>query len=427
MRGQRPAAAQGVALLDAEPVLLVDDDEPELGEADLVLDERVGAHDDAGRPRLHVQQCLAPGRRAERPGEQRDARGVVGRVELPGAAERAEQGAQRAGVLGGQHLGGRQHRRLRTGVDDLQHRPQRDDGLAGADVALDEPVHRVGTGQVGGDLGPDRLLARGEGERQRRVEGLQQPSGPGRERRGRAGDGGLAAQRQRQLHAHRLVPDEPVPGRVVVRLGVGHVDAAQRLPQAGQPLGPPQLHRQRVGGVVEQLEHLAHAARDVPGRELAGGRVDRHERADLVVVAQRLELRVRELELVVEHAHLAGEQRPQAGGEHALEPVAVEERAVEPAAPAVLDDDRQQLPAPRAHLAQGGLLDLGHHRGVRADLQARDVGEPPAVDVAAGIVPEQVADRVQVELGGERVGGLAADGPEQRGVEVDHSTPSTSG
>ena len=43
---------------------------------------------------------------------------------------------------GGQHLGGREQRRLPAGVDDLQHRPQGHDRLARADLALQQPVHR---------------------------------------------------------------------------------------------------------------------------------------------------------------------------------------------------------------------------------------------------------------------------------------------
>ena len=61
----------------------------------------------------------------------------------PRLAERPEQRAQRAGVLGGEHLGGGEHRGLPARVDRLQHRPQRHHGLARADVALHEPVHRV--------------------------------------------------------------------------------------------------------------------------------------------------------------------------------------------------------------------------------------------------------------------------------------------
>ena len=52
------AAAQRVALLDAEAVLLVDDDQAEVGEPDAVLDQRVGADDDARLPGLRIEQRL---------------------------------------------------------------------------------------------------------------------------------------------------------------------------------------------------------------------------------------------------------------------------------------------------------------------------------------------------------------------------------
>ncbi len=55
---------------------------------------------------------------------------------------------------------GREQRRLAAGVDDPQHRAQRDQGLAGADLALEEAVHRVGLREVVHDLGRDLLLAR---------------------------------------------------------------------------------------------------------------------------------------------------------------------------------------------------------------------------------------------------------------------------
>ena len=63
-------------------------------------------------------------------------------------------------VLLGEHLGRREHRRLPAGVDDGEHRAQRDHRLARADLALEQPVHRVLGGQVGEDLRADLLLAR---------------------------------------------------------------------------------------------------------------------------------------------------------------------------------------------------------------------------------------------------------------------------
>jgi hypothetical protein len=65
-------------------------------------------------------------------------------------------------VLGGQDLGRGQQGRLAAGVDDLRHGAQRDDGLAGADLALQEAVHRLVAGELGCQLFPDRALALGQ-------------------------------------------------------------------------------------------------------------------------------------------------------------------------------------------------------------------------------------------------------------------------
>ena len=56
-------AAQRVALLDAEAVLFVDDDQAEVVELDLVLDQRMGADDDPGLAGDQVEQRLPTGRR----------------------------------------------------------------------------------------------------------------------------------------------------------------------------------------------------------------------------------------------------------------------------------------------------------------------------------------------------------------------------
>jgi len=52
----RGLLAEHVALLDAEPVLLVDDHQAEVGELHLVLQQRVGADEDARVAGEHVAQ-----------------------------------------------------------------------------------------------------------------------------------------------------------------------------------------------------------------------------------------------------------------------------------------------------------------------------------------------------------------------------------
>ena len=56
--------AQRVALLDAEPVLLVDHDQAQVGELHLLVEQGVGADHDPGRAGRGVEQRLAAGRRA---------------------------------------------------------------------------------------------------------------------------------------------------------------------------------------------------------------------------------------------------------------------------------------------------------------------------------------------------------------------------
>ena len=87
-------------------------------------------------------------------GEQGDAGAGRVAVELAGAPERAEQLPDAAGVLGGEDLGRGEQGGLSAGVDDLGHGAQRHDGLAGADLALQEPVHRLVAVELGGELLP---------------------------------------------------------------------------------------------------------------------------------------------------------------------------------------------------------------------------------------------------------------------------------
>ena len=431
---QLAAGAQRVALLHTEPVLLVDDDEAEIGEPDPVLDERVGADDDAG---LAATACRVGQRacalRAQRAGEQRDLRGLLGGAQLTGLPDRAEHRAQRAGVLRGQHLGGREQRRLLAGVDDLEHRPQRDDRLARADIALHEPVHRVFEGEIGGDLLADLLLPLGEHERQLGLERGGEPVGARRAGGRRALRGGLAAQRERELHTHRLVPHQAGAGGVVVGLRLGHVDAAQRPTELGQPLPAAQALRQRIGRIVDHVEHLPHAPRDLQRADLRRGRVHGDERADLVLLLERLELRVRELQGAVEHADLAGEHRAQPRLHDVADLLPVEERAVERGALLVADHHVEQGAATLPHRPLRRLLHLRDDGDVLADLETGDVGEPATVDVAARVVAQQITDGAELQLGLEHVGGLAPEQRLQRRLEIDvielrhYSTPSTNG
>ena len=88
---------------------------------------------------------------------------VAAGQDLEPHAGRLGQRRQREEVLAGEDLGRRHHRRLPAGLDRGQHGEERDQRLAGADVALQQPVHPEAGGHVGGDLGHGAGPARRSG------------------------------------------------------------------------------------------------------------------------------------------------------------------------------------------------------------------------------------------------------------------------
>jgi hypothetical protein len=140
-------------------MLLVDDRQAELREADLLLDHRVRADDEAGLARGDLGQHLIAFPALPAAGEPGD-----------GDAERREPADELLQVLLGEDLGRRHQRALPAGVDRACRGERGDDGLARADVALQQPVRRHGAREVGIDLGGDAALRARQGERQRRQE-----------------------------------------------------------------------------------------------------------------------------------------------------------------------------------------------------------------------------------------------------------------
>ena len=143
------ALRERAPLSDAEPVLLVDDDDREIAEVDLLLDQRVRPDDER---RVTRGDELPHGRvlaRPQRAREQRDAH-----------PERAAQLVDGQEVLLGEGLGGRHERRLPAGLDGAEERVERDDGLPGADVSLEQAVHRSSPREIGVDLRDRPLLIR---------------------------------------------------------------------------------------------------------------------------------------------------------------------------------------------------------------------------------------------------------------------------
>ena len=138
---RRAALDQGGPLLDAEAVLLVDDGDGEVGELDLLLDERVRADREL---RLAARERVPRGRvllRPQRARQQHDADAELGAETL-----------DREEVLLGERLRRRHQRALAAVLDRAQEGVERDDRLARADVALEQALHRHGAREIGIDL-----------------------------------------------------------------------------------------------------------------------------------------------------------------------------------------------------------------------------------------------------------------------------------
>ena len=159
MRVTDALLAQREPLRDAKAVLLVDDGEPQRRQRHLVLEQGVGADRElrfAAFDRRLGLLLRFRRKTARQPGDlHRQA--VEPRSEL-------------AIVLLGEDFGRGHERHLATRLDRLQRRQRRDHRLAAADVALQEPLHRLGLGEIAPDFRNDALLRPCQRKRQPRVQ-----------------------------------------------------------------------------------------------------------------------------------------------------------------------------------------------------------------------------------------------------------------
>ncbi len=157
-------------VLDAEPLLLVDDDQPEVLDPDVRVEQPVGADHDVdgavGQPGDHLAGLLVGLEPAEPLDHDREAAHPLG---------------ERRQVLGDQQRGRHQHRDLLAVLHRLERRAHRDLGLAVADVAADQPVHRHRPHHVALDLVDGGQLVGGLVEREGVLE-LALPRGVRAER-----------------------------------------------------------------------------------------------------------------------------------------------------------------------------------------------------------------------------------------------------
>ena len=291
-------------------------------------------------------------------------------------------------------------------------------------------------GEVGGDLLADADLTRRQPERQPLVERVEQPASCGLARHRWQRRRRLAAPGQLDLQDERLLEAQPVPGPFDVVPRLWSMDGPQRCRRVHQPHPPSDLRRNRVGYGPDGVEDQPDAARNLPGGEIGGGGIDGNElvgellgrRRDIGALRQQDVIGMGELAMPAVHAHGAGEQADPARLQVTLTPGLVEEGQHQPTA-AIGHDHFGDPTATSLHPASGHRVDHGQHGDLLVEAQGVEIGQLPAFGIPPWVVPQQVPDRVQVEPGGQRVGGLPTERLRQRLVPTGrhHSTPISSG
>ena len=123
---------EALLVLHAEPLLLVDHDQPEVADRDRLAEQPVRSDHDVdravGEPLLHRERLLAGAKARQHLDVHRVARHAL---------------AKRVVVLAREHRRRHEHGDLPAIRDRLERRAHRDLGLAVADVAAQQPVHRA--------------------------------------------------------------------------------------------------------------------------------------------------------------------------------------------------------------------------------------------------------------------------------------------
>src|SRR5690348_17340263 len=138
---------QSESLGYAEAMLLVDHRESQRGERRALLEQGVGPQ---GHPRFPGGYSRAPGFAL--------LFALASREPCDLYAERGEPIVELAEMLLGKYLGGSHHCSLHAVLDRAQGCEHRNDGLAAADVTLEQSVHGVRLRQIALDILPRSLL-----------------------------------------------------------------------------------------------------------------------------------------------------------------------------------------------------------------------------------------------------------------------------
>ena len=276
---------------------------------------------------------------------------------------------------------------------------RRDHGLAAADVALHQAAHGPPRAEIRKDLLYGARLRPGEPEGQRREKGRQIRVGIGRNGNDRSPRTHQAERRKENI---KLLKNQPPPRGLQRLVRRGAVDLPQRLGLAAQPVLRPQCLRKRFGQGQARLRGLRRLDDHLvcqPGRQ----RIHRQN------AARQKPRRVHRLKERVRHgiAQVIAAQRAvkaiavapaQLLGQIAL----IEEGQIQ-AGRVVRDGDLHQLQAAAAGLGDAVALRIGNYGGNKARrrplLQLRDVHEPRAVLIGAGVKAQKLLERLHAYPG----------------------------
>src|SRR5207244_9340420 len=140
-------------------MLLVDDRQPEPGQRDLFLEQRVRTDREVSLATLNRRERALSLLRRQAAGKPRDLHG-----------ETFEPYRELAVMLLGENFGRRHERYLTARLDRLQRSQRGNDRLAASHVALKQALHRLRTREIAPDLGAYTLLRTREREWQTRKQ-----------------------------------------------------------------------------------------------------------------------------------------------------------------------------------------------------------------------------------------------------------------
>ena len=237
-------------------------------------------------------------------------------------------------VLFGQDLGGRHEGALIPTLDGGQQRRDGNHCLAGAHVALQEPVHGCGSSQVLQDLGHHPVLGVGKRDAETGPAPLQQNGRGGVV--GNPDRGALLvplALDQGQLEPEQLVEHEAAAGldHLLHRLWAVDGPVGVRAPDHPVPIEDADRHRVgQAADLPDPTERLAHEPVHVPALEAGrlGLRVDGHDASR--PVAHQVHHGVRHLEVTSKAVGLPEHHGLPALGQLLEAPRLVEERQAQP-------------------------------------------------------------------------------------------------